>query len=338
MSTSMYREVMDQKHTLASVAAQFAPCVERVWTSIRGKPLFLIGTGASYNACKAARDAFILHASVFPHMLYAADALNYPARCFDGAAVLLASQSGESHETKLLCQRLRQAGATLIAVTMNPQSTLARAADALMCADIGPEISSATKTYTAQTLMLCMLAAHGEKELFHGLQEDMKASLDAMDAAADRAARLLAQSRAGYIAGVGMLEPAASQAALMLKEKCFLCYEGMSVNELRHGTVETVEPGMSIVLLATGEDGLREAEIHAAFLRDIGANVFLVYDAGDTAVLPEESKVKLRCRVRPELANIIFAVFGQLTAERIASEAGYDVDGFRYLSKIVGHY
>ena len=66
--------------------------------------------------------------------------------------------------------------------------------------------------------------------------------------------------------------------------------------------------------------------------------MFLVHDCGDTDLLPENRKIKITCHVNPEFSPIIFSAFGQLAAEYIASSAGYDVDGFRYLSKIVRNY
>ena len=338
MSTSMFREVMDQKTTLSETLRQFQPEVSKIRQLIAAKPLFLIGTGASYNACALARDAFILHARVFPQVLYAGQALTYPAEAFRGAAVLLASQSGKSHETKLLCEHLKQAGATLIAVTMDCESPLAKAAQGVMCVDIGPEISSATKTYTAQALMMDMLAVDGDLTPFATLEEDMCASLDTMVSRVDDLAGPITGNSYGYIAGVGALAPAASQVSLMLKEKCFLCYEGMSINEFRHGTVEAAEKGMNVILMCTGEAGFRETQPHIAFLNEIGARVFLVHDSGEDTILPAERKIRLTCHVAPEFAGIVFAGFGQVLAERIASRAGYRVDGFRYLAKIVENY
>ena len=338
MSTSMFREVMDQKTTLSETLRQFRPEVAKIRHLIAGKPLFLIGTGASYNACALARDAFILHAHVFPQVLYAGQALTYPAEAFRGAAVLLASQSGKSHETRLLCEHLKEAGATLIAVTMDRESPLAQAAQGIMCVDIGPEISSATKTYTAQALMMDMLAVDGNLTPFATLVEDMRASLDTMVCRVDDLAGEIAGNPYGYIAGVGALAPAASQASLMLKEKCFLCYEGMSINEFRHGTVEATERGMNVILMCTGEAGFHEAEPHIAFLNEIGARVFLVHDSGEDRLLPAEREIRLTCHVAPEFAGIIFAAFGQILAEHIADKAGYCVDGFRYLAKIVEKY
>ncbi len=338
MSTSMFREVMDQKTTLSETLRRFQPEVPKIRQLIAGKPLFLIGTGASYNACALARDAFILHAHVFPQVLYAGQALTYPAEAFRGTAVLLASQSGKSHETKLLCEHLKEAGATLIAVTMDRKSPLAKAAQGVMCVDIGSEISSATKTYTAQALMMDMLAVDGDLTPFATLEEDMCASLDTMVSRVDDLTGPITGNSYGYIAGVGALAPAALQASLMLKEKCFLCYEGMSINEFRHGTVEATEKGMNVILMCTGEAGFREAQPHIAFLNEIGARVFLVHDSGEDPILPVERKIRLTCHVAPEFAGIVFAGFGQVLAERIASQAGYRVDGFRYLAKIVENY
>lgn len=338
MATKMYQEVMDQKHTLGTVLSTFGEKSKQICRLIHGKPLFLIGTGASFNACRASKDAFVLHMGAFPQVLFAAEALRYPASCFDGASVIVVSQSGESCETKSLCEKLKGTGAYLIGLTMDPNSTLARSSNEIMFAGVGEEVSSATKTYTAQLLMLYMVACGGDTRFLEMLQSDMAISLDNIDRRTESWGKLIFSQKCGFIAGVGTLEAAAFQAALMLKEKCFLCYEGMSVNELRHGTIETLEPGMNVILMCTGEDGLNEAEIHAKKLEAIGVNVFLVCDRQDSGVVPPEYVLKIENHSYSEFSHIAFAGFGQLMAQRIAFDAGYDVDGFRYLAKIVGGY
>lgn len=335
MQTSMYREVMDQCWTISRTIESFTTRAEELWSEMGGRQLFLIGTGASYNACAAAQAGFVIHRNVFPQLLYAAQALRFPVEAFSDAVVIIASQSGESWETKQLCRRLRGKVGLLTGLTMDAGSTLGQCSDEIMTVDIGSEVSSATKTYTAQALMLMMLAGC---KVDAGLQADMSMSLRAMDGLSADLVKRIASGRYGYIAGIGALTPVAAQAALLFKEKCFLCYEGMSVNELRHGTIEAVSEGMNIILMCTGAQGLKEAELHIECLKRIGADVTLVHDAQGTRLLPDTCQIQLACHVEETLAALPFAAFAQVLCERIARESGYDVDGFRHLSKIVGAY
>ncbi|MGI5899165.1 MAG: SIS domain-containing protein [Christensenellales bacterium] len=334
--TCMYSEVMDQRTTLAQTMDQFLPALDGIMRLISDKPLFLIGTGASYNACAASKHAFAMHKGKIPQILYAAEALGYPDSLFSGAAAIVVSQSGQSHETKLLCEKLKNTSAVLIAVTADEASVLARSAHAVIPIRVGNEVSSATKTYTATVLMLYMLACG--KAPYDLLQEDVALTLRLLDDRMEELFPWLEAAGHGYVAGIGSLSASAAQAALMLKEKCFLCYEGMSVNELRHGTIETVEKGTPIIMMSTGEEGCKEAALHARFLCKIGAKVLFIHDSGQPLDVPRATCVKIRCNAPPEFAHIAHAMLPQLLAERFAREKGYAVDSFRYITKVVGEY
>src|SRR5207249_4078878 len=78
-----------------------------------------------------------------------------------GMVVIGLSQSGRSPDIVRVIESARDAGATTVAITNDPRAPLARAADEVLVLHAGAERSvAATKTYTAQLMLLSLLVAH----------------------------------------------------------------------------------------------------------------------------------------------------------------------------------
>src|SRR5207247_9239657 len=78
-----------------------------------------------------------------------------------GMMVIGLSQSGRSPDIVRVIESARDAGATTVAITNDPRAPLARAADEVLVLHAGAERSvAATKTYTAQLMLLSLLVAH----------------------------------------------------------------------------------------------------------------------------------------------------------------------------------
>src|ERR671921_2877943 len=78
-----------------------------------------------------------------------------------GSTVLALSQSGQTPDVIAHVERARAAGALTVALTNDPASDLAAAADAVLPLAAGPELSiAATKTYSNTVAALALLAAH----------------------------------------------------------------------------------------------------------------------------------------------------------------------------------
>lgn len=341
MTTRMWQEIHDQpavaRRLLRTWQAEKAELLAECQAELRrADRVVLAGTGASLAACRAGSYAFIRCGRLLPHVIPADDLSGPAARLLGpGSLVILAPQSGESLETRSAVASLKSRGVRLWGVTNNPESHLARQADRVLLLDAGEEVSSATKTYLATVLLLMLLAGAG-KCLAHA-PDDLEETLRRSAGPVARWVAELAPAQAGYILGLHNLAPIAAQGALLLKEKAFLHFEGMSVSEFRHGCIEVVGPGLPILLLAASPEGAAEAGRHAAYLASLGADVRLIADAPADA-LPQDRVLRVQNRGDRVLAMLQVVVPLQLLAEGIARQLGRDVDGFRHIAKVVDTY
>lgn len=297
--------------------------------------LILSGTGASLAACRVGQYAFIKYAGLLPHVLPAAE-LDYvqPA---PGTLVILVSQSGQSLETQTAVDTLKARAIPFWGITNNPDSYLARHAHRVLQMNAGEEVSSATKTYMA-TLVLFSLLAGGDRAVKQ-LPSDLRTTLAAAADPIQRWAEALLTTRVGYILGMGPLGATADQGALLMKEKTFLHIEGMSLSEFRHGNIEVVTPGLPIIVLAVTPTETEGAIRHAEYFASIGADVYLITDSPVTGSrLPMGRILQVQNSGDEYTGQLQVVVPLQLLAERVAVRKGHDVDGFRYIAKVVDKY
>lgn len=341
MKSGMYRNIMEQYGVLCTLVEGGGSALERFAKDVRCKQrIFLIGTGASLNAALACTAAFAKYAGIVPTVLPASEVEHYTHLFGADSAVVLISQSGDSFETKMMCQLMNRKGLPFWGITNEVCSTLAKQAENVLLMRAGTEVSSATKTQTATMLLLFLVAAHGSQQgmqALAGLPARVQETISGCEARVADAAALLAKERVLYVLSDNLSGASARQGALMLKEKDFIMAEGMTASEFRHGAVEVVEKGLAVVYLAPCSANRAETQKHITFLTTVGCKLVVVS--------PEPFEDMNGCCYIPMAAcdedvfsNICATIPMQLLAERIADQNGYDVDGFRYLSKVVSQY
>ncbi len=221
--------------------------------------IVLCGMGSSHYAAHsswrrlvaAGRPAWWLSAPVV---------LDRPEILGRDALLVLTSQSGRSGEIVALLERLpSDARRRVIAVTNDPSSPLAEAADVLVELHSGDEATVSTKSYANS------LAAHARLvDAFEG--GDDAARVDSILAAADAlgslapdlegfAKSLLAERQARLVlVADGARTPSALFGALIVKEAAKLAAEGFVGGEFRHGPLELAGPGLGAVLFHDGAE------------------------------------------------------------------------------------
>ncbi|QSB17116.1 SIS domain-containing protein [Natronosporangium hydrolyticum] len=177
------------------------------------------------------------------------------------ALVIGVSQSGGSPDLVEVLRVARAAGALTVAVTNQPGSSLAEAAELAIDVAAGPERAvAATKTYTAELLALLMLV-EGVRAGDGALPAQERATLAVLP---ELAALTLADPTATELAeryrfaarlvttGRGYAYPTVREAALKLMETSYLAALAFSGADLLHGPLAMTDPDVP-VLAVVGE-------------------------------------------------------------------------------------
>ncbi|MEA2384978.1 MAG: hypothetical protein QOH72_4949 [Solirubrobacteraceae bacterium] len=257
----------------------------------------------------------------------------YGARIdYTGFLAVAVSQSGRTPEILTTLERMQAAGAAGLAITNDGESPLARAAQATLGLEAGPERAvPATKTVTATMLAFALVAAAlgpapFTREQAAELPGWVRAVLDDPAPADVLAARLTDATRL-IVVGRGLMFSAALETALKLMETTRIPAEGFSAADLRHGPIAVIEPGYPV--LALHADGPARADMRELVddLRGRGADVAVMADEAGAA-LPLPSGM-------PEaLAPIVAVVRAQQLALALSRRRGLDPDAPEGLSKV----
>ena len=327
----MAQEIAEQPaaiaRTLASVrepARALAAAVEA-----RGaRSVVLVARGSSDHAALYAR--YLLEARCGLLAALAAPSLYTVYRApvdLRGALVLAISQSGQVPEIVESLRYARERGGLTAAVTNDPASPLAEAADHVLVTQAGREQSvAATKTFTTQLTALAALVAQlgapGVQAALEALPDALAATVEQRPQAEAAAARIADAPAAACVAR-GFAYCIALEAALKLKEAAGLWAEGFSSADLRHGPTTAARGLPAVVFHAGGplEQDVAELEQRLA-------------EAGSTVVSIGHGRELHAPELAEEVAPIALAIPAQLLAEALARARGRNPDAPPGLSKV----
>jgi glucosamine--fructose-6-phosphate aminotransferase (isomerizing) len=252
---------------------------------------------------------------------------------------LAISQSGETADVLRAIESQTMLESSLLAVTNNAHSTLARRADAFITCAAGPEIGvAATKTFVCQIIagvavMVSALVATNRLSTASAarLVDDLRRLPDQLAAASTVAKcvvppiaeRLTTASGFVFIArGTGL--PYAAEGALKLKELTYRWAEHYPAGELKHGPLALIGTGTPVVVVDNADPKLATnvAEVQAR-----GGRIISIGSDGSTVPV-------LGTFVAPwgPLETVIPL---QILARTLALALGRDVDKPRNLAKSV---
>lgn len=248
-----------------------------------------------------------------------------------GALALAVSQSGQSPDIVRLTRSLREGGARTIAITNNPASPLADAADATLPVQAGPELSvAATKTFVTSGVaglwFLAELAADGA----------VLAAIRSLPEALGRAtgcdwgpvADAIGEGSL-FTLGRGPSWAIANEAALKFKETCRLHAESYSSAEVLHGPVSIIDEGFPVLAFAAADAAEPALAEVADTLAKKGARAFATSDLVTRAFRLDH--VRTAHWLTDPLAQIV-SFYAMV--EEVARRRGIDPDTPRHLRKV----
>ena len=257
----------------------------------------------------------------------------------DRSLVVGISQSGASPDVVAVIEAGRKQGAPTLAITNDPESALADAAETTIDLGAGPELAiAATKTYTTELLAVAALSAALSRD-----PADASALAAIPDALAGALAleqdvETMAIEQAGadrlLVLARGYEYATAREWALKLKELARVFADPYSAADFEHGPLALLEPGVPV--LATVRPGPTLTSLVALLRRlraDLDADLAIVSDAGDALALARWP-FRLPAGTPEWLGPIVSIVVGQLHALCLTRARGHDPEVPRNLNKV----
>lgn len=301
-----------------------------------GSNILFLGMGASFHAAEIA-TLQCNRAGKTARAVEAEELIHMPQSLLEQyQPVIYISQSGESAEVNPLVERLPRE--KLVAVTNNPESSLARAACLVLPLYAGDETLIASKTYVNSLVLLWFLVRSMTGQMDQSETKKVEKICRRVQLILDGSAAVLEPWRGlmdevGPILFVGRGEHAVSarHAAMMMAEWAKRPVQYMSLGSFRHGFIELSEPGVGMVIFASSDDGLEQELDFAGEVDDYGVNVLLAVDGSPRRL---REPVSNPAGFDRDLGAILDAVPAQLWAVDLAQRF-LPTTGFRHLKKIM---
>ncbi len=340
-------EILEQPTTVARVLERARPSVEALAAAVRAADIeqvviaargtsdhaaiyaqYVLGTRHRLPVALATPSIVTLY-GVFPR--------------FARSLVLGISQSGASPDVVAVVAAARDQGQPTAALTNDPSSPLADAAEHVIDLAAGQEHAvAATKTYTAELAALALLASAldpdpvaraSDAAAFEALPAAVQAALEAEDAVA-RAAADQADADRALVLGRGFEYATAREWALKLKELARVFADPYSAADFLHGPLALIEPGVPV--LAVAPSGAVEAGMTELLRRlrdDHGASLAVASDLEEVRAIGRWP-IPIPAGVPEWLRPIVSIVPAQLHALHLTHARGLDPERPRAIAKV----
>jgi glucosamine--fructose-6-phosphate aminotransferase (isomerizing) len=316
-------------------AAAIAPLLRR--EDVRY--ILIASRGSSSNAARYAQ--YLLGRANRVPVMFSTPSLftvyGQPPR-LDGALVVGISQSGASPDVGSVLAEAHRQGRPTIAITNDPASPLAEAADEVLELEAGDERAvAATKTYLNSLGAVALLFAESTRDA------TARTQLDALPRAIERQIALsfadvpqLGEYAAGpgaTVVGRGVNYGTAFEIALKIRELSGLVVEAYSPADLMHGPIAAIRPDWPVVLVAPSGPAHESVAEALRALAERGARLLAVSDVPEL-LARADTPLPLAGAVPEWLSPLVAVIPGQVAAMRLAELRGLDLDAPVGLRKI----
>lgn len=284
--------------------------------------MVFLGCGTSYNLALS----LATHANLAGYPAIAvpgAEWLNRPAAFWprwQKTHLVALSRSGETTETVAAAKASRAAGVFVTAITVEPESSLAKNCDRLIEAATHAD-EGIVMSVSASLMLLLGMQMVGIK-IPPSIVQSARRLADQLDAALPG----IIEGRSHFVfLGSGSFYGIALEGALKLMEMSQIITQGFHPLEYRHGPISLVDEKTTVIMLYSADQKTAEALL-VAELRQKGATVIGFGGPGD---------LELNVDCDPALAGLCVLPALQILGERAAQSKGIDTVTPRHLTKVV---
>lgn len=344
---TLHDEILEQPARLEQLIATHRKTVEAIARAIHSRDIqyvFLAARGTSDNA---GRYANYLWGAMngLPLALATPSLFTYYRRPpkLKGALLVGISQSGQSPDIVSVLEEGKRQGQPTLAITNDPGSPLAQAADFLLDLQIGEERAvAATKTYTAELTAIAMLSAAmtavmtGEEEAWQTLAQvpGWASQVLKNEAEIARTARRYRDMRQCVVLGRGYNYATAFEWALKLEELTYVLAYPYSPADFQHGPIALLESGFPVLAVVPSDATLASfLPLLDQIVKDIKAELLVISDSKEALGVAKHG-LRMPEGMPEWITPIVNIIPAQLFSYHLAGQKGYDTEKPRGLNKV----
>ena len=304
------------------------------------KHLIILGCGTSYNAAILALHYFKQY-KIFTSY-----------QCFDGAEfeqqdiptsgetyVIFCSQSGETFDLIRCIEIIKKNNCISIGVINVVDSTIARAMNCGVYLNTGREVAVAsTKSFTSMLIILKIISLwfyqESNKKIINiqndiiNIRNTIYSIKDVFNYPICSFLEKLDKPHL-FVLGKGKLQHISNEAALKIKETCYIHAEGYSGSALKHGPFALLEKDTPVILLINNKYKSKMLNAYEE-IKSRGAYCIVISNIKN---LPVENHIYIKCI--DDYEEIPFIILLQLIAFNLSIKKKINPDKPRNLAKVV---
>jgi glucosamine--fructose-6-phosphate aminotransferase (isomerizing) len=340
---SLHSEILEQPERLAGLLEKGRAVVEATAREIKKRDVnyvMLAARGTSDNAGRYAN--YLLGARNRMAVALATPSLftyyQAPPQ-LKNALVVGISQSGQSPDIVSVLAEGRRQGCLTMAITNDPGSPLAKAADFVLDICAGPEKAvAATKTYSTELMVLAMLSAalDGDRETWNELAgvPGWVKQVTAQDEAIGSGAQRYRYMQQCVVLGRGYNYCTAFEWALKLKELTYVEAEPYSSADFMHGPIAMVNGGFPVMAVAPrGKVYASMIEPLIKMKKDLNAELVVISNEKEALEL-SQLPISIPAEVPEWLTPLVSIAPAQLFAYHLTTIKGNNPEQPRTIHKV----
>ena len=331
--TTMLHEIMEQPEVLSFCETN------KINDIPKPDNIVIAACGSSYHVGLIAKQ-WIESIAKIPCRIFLASELRYASIAWpSNTALMVLSQSGETADTLECVRHWKEHAAFSIAICNVEKSALMRLCDYTILTPAGIETAvAATKSVTTAIYMAAKLVCHWTSQPIEELlnQKDLQHQLQAilsLDTVVNFISEKVSNHKHLFMLGRGLFYPVMLEAALKIKELCYVHTEAFAAGEMKHGPLALIESGTTVIMIAAKNRHFKKSISNAEEMLSRGGQVILLTD-NDVTQRNGLTTITLPFEIN-ENSCISLSVLFQLVSLNLSQRLGHNPDRPRNLAKCV---
>lgn len=341
--TYMMKEIMEQPETLQNCITYNEEKLNTIVEELKKTKIryvVIAARGTSDNAGVYGKYAFEMLTGL--PVVLAAPSVVTMYKCnlkFEDSLVIGISQSGEAKDVIEVLDNANRCGAVTVSITNNLKSPLALCAKHCLFCNTGEEKSvAATKTFTAQLLLLGSLAAKlsGNSEAqaqLRSVPQYVRKAVDLMNDDIENAVTRYRFIDECIVLARGINYSVALESALKIEESSYVRAKAFASSDFHHGPMAILQKDMPVIIYAPAGPSLSDERDMIAMVKDAGADILVISDNAEVCA-DADCKIMVPETGSELVSPFVNAVAAQLFACRLSQLKGLNPDNPRMLHKI----
>jgi glucosamine--fructose-6-phosphate aminotransferase (isomerizing) len=316
---------------------------------LKARRILILACGTSWHAGLIGEYLFEEFCRIPVEVEYSSEFRYRHPVIYSDDVVIVISQSGETADTLAAIDQAKDAGAFVYGICNVVGSSIPRKTHSGSYTHVGPEIGVAsTKAFTAQVVVLIMMALNIAKERETISKEQYERTLAELDKIPSKIETILEQNDKiedlskiftyahNFIyMGRGYSYPIAMEGALKLKEISYIHAEGYPAAEMKHGPIALIDQEMPVVVIATHNTTYDKTISNIQEIKARRGRILAIVNKYDDKV-KEVADYTIEIPATEECLGPLLSIIPlQLLSYHIAVKKGRDVDMPRNLAKSV---